>query len=175
MISSLLIVNVGELTNHHWKLFCGYSLIRGPADVAHLTRQPVTPIGVDKNPIEPAVNLAKSAPLPEPRGFRDERIRLLAGICREMQVLTGDNPFFVSTRKVGEILGVHWTQAGRWLRILEKPLQVIHLAPGEVRKRGGIRCPRYYYGPPTRAAKKVSIAKPLAICDGSLVIPEKAA
>jgi hypothetical protein len=132
-------------------------------------------MGLDENPIEVAISRAKAAPLPELPGLSDEPIRLLAGICREMQVLTGDNPFFVPTRKVGEILGVHWAKAARWLRILEKPLEVIHLAPGEVRKRGGIRCPRYYYGSPSRAAKKVSIAEPLAICDRSLVIPEKAA
>jgi hypothetical protein len=109
------------------------------------------------------------------QGFTDQRIRLLVAICREMQQVTGANPFFLPTSKLGEILGVHWTQIGRWLRILEKPLQMVHLAPGEVRERGGIRCPRYYYGRPSRAAKKVSIAEPLAICDGSFVVLEKAA
>jgi hypothetical protein len=49
--------------------------------------------------------------LPELPGFTDERIRLLAAICREMQVLTADNPFFLPTRKLGEILRVHYTQA----------------------------------------------------------------
>jgi hypothetical protein len=100
--------------------------------------------GIDENPIEVAISRAKAAPLPDLPGISDERIRLLAAICREMQVLTGDKPFFVSTRKVGEIFGVHWTQAGCWLRILERPLKVIHLAPGEVRKRGGSRSPRYH-------------------------------
>jgi hypothetical protein len=132
-------------------------------------------IGLDENPIELAISRAKAAPLPEVQGFTDERIRLLVAICREMQLVTGSNPFFLPTRKLGQVLGAHWTQVGRWLRVLEKPLQVIHLAPGETRRRGGSRCPRYYYGPPSRAAKKVSIAEPLAICDGSLVIPEKAA
>lgn len=109
-------------------------------------------IGLDENPIEVAVSRARSAPLPQVRGFSDERIRLLAAICREMQLLTGSNPFFLPTRKLGEVLGAHWTEVGRWLRILEKPLQVIHLAPGEVRKRGGNRSPRYYYGPPLQVS-----------------------
>jgi DNA-binding transcriptional ArsR family regulator len=106
-------------------------------------------MGLDENPIEVAVSRAKAAPLPQVRGFTDERIRLLAAICREMQELTKDNPFFLPTRKLGEILGVHWTQVARWLRALEA-LGIIHLAPGEVRRRGGSRSPRYHYGPPTR-------------------------
>jgi hypothetical protein len=104
-------------------------------------------IGLDENPIELAVNRARSAPLPELRGFTDERIRLLAAVCREIQQITGTNPFFLPTRKLGEILGVHFTQVARWLRILAEPLQIIHLAPGEVRKRDRNRSPRYFYGP----------------------------
>ena len=106
-------------------------------------------IGLDENPIELAVSRAKAAPLPQVRGFTDERIRLLVAICREMQQITGANPFFLPTRKLGEILGVHYTQVARWLRALEV-LRIIHLAPGEVRRRGGNRSPRYHYGAPTR-------------------------
>jgi len=95
--------------------------------------------------IELAVGRAKAAPLPEVEGFTDERIRLLVAICREMQEITGAEPFFLPTRTLGEILGVHYSHVARWLRALEV-LQIIHLAPGEVRRRGGNRCPRYYYG-----------------------------
>jgi hypothetical protein len=102
-------------------------------------------IGLDENPIEVAVCRAKAAPLPQVQGFTDERIRLLAAICREIQGVTGANPFFLPTRKLGEILRVDCTQAARWLRALEV-LKIIHLAPGEVRKRGGNRSPRYRYG-----------------------------
>jgi hypothetical protein len=114
-------------------------------DACHYAR-----IGLDQNPIELAVSRARSGPLPQVAGFTDERIRLLVAICREMQQITGANPFFLPTRKLGEILGAHFTQVARWLRILERPLQVIHLASGEVRLPGGSRSPRYYYGPPTR-------------------------
>jgi hypothetical protein len=105
-------------------------------------------IGLDANPIELALSRAKAAPLPQLQGFTDERIRLLAAICREMQVLIGDNSFFLPTRKLGDILGVHWTLAARWLRALEV-LDIAYLAPGEVRRRGGNRSPRYNYGPST--------------------------
>jgi hypothetical protein len=103
-------------------------------------------IGLDENPIELAVSRATRAPLPEVPGFTGERIRRLAAICREMQLVTGGNPFFLPTRKLGEVLGVHWTQVGHWLRALEC-LQFIRLAPGEVRKRGGNRSPRYLCEP----------------------------
>ena len=107
-------------------------------------------MGLDENPIEVAVSRAKAAPLPQVRGFTDERIRLLAAICREIQEITGAAPFFLPTRKLGEILGACHTQVARWLRILERPLQVIHLASGEIRRRGGNRSPRYRYGQPTQ-------------------------
>jgi hypothetical protein len=131
-------------------------------------------IGLDQDPVELALNRARTMPLPEVAGFSDKRVRLLAAICREMQRLLGDSSFFLPTRKLGQLLGAHWSTVARWLVNLEV-LGVIRLAPGEVRKRGGIRCPRYYYGPPSQVTKKVSITEPLAICDGSLVIPEKAA
>jgi hypothetical protein len=130
-------------------------------------------IGVDENPLELALNRARSAPLPELAGFTDERIRLLGAICRELQILTKEHPFFIPTRKIGEILDVHWTIAARWLRALET-LGIIRLSPGEVRRRGGNHCPRYHCDL-SRSTQGLTIAKPSAICDGSLVIPEKAA
>src|SRR6266542_2038618 len=68
-------------------------------------------IGLDENPIEVAVSRAKAAPLPQVQGFTGESIRLLAAICREIQKITAPNPFFLPTRKLGEILGVDYTQA----------------------------------------------------------------
>jgi hypothetical protein len=103
-------------------------------------------IGLGENPIETAASRAKAAALPAVPGFTDQRIRLLVAICRELQKITRGSPFFLPTRKLSEILDVHWTQVARWLRALEA-LSMIHLAPGEVRKRGGSRSPRYCYGP----------------------------
>jgi hypothetical protein len=131
-------------------------------------------IGLDENPIEVAVSRAKNPPLPQVQGFTDERITLLAAICREMQVLVSPNSFFLPTRKLGEILGVHWTQAGRWLRALEV-LNIIHLAPGEVRRRGGTRSPRYHYGPPLQSSKRLVIATALSLPESSALSTEQAA
>ena len=102
-------------------------------------------IGLDENPIDLAVSRAKSAPLPEVQGFTGERVRLLAAVCREMHGITGGRPFFLPTRKLGEMLGVHFSLIARSLRALEV-LGIIHLAPGEGRKCGGNRSPRYHYG-----------------------------
>jgi len=62
-----------------------------------------------------------------------------------MQRVVGDNPFFLPTRKLGQLLGAHWASVARWLMALDT-LGVIRLAAGEVRKRGGGRSPRYHYG-----------------------------
>jgi len=102
-------------------------------------------IGLDENPIELALNRARAIPLPNVTGFPDDRVRLLAGICREMQRLVGNHSFFLPTRKLGQLLGAHWSTVARWLTSLET-LGEIRLAPGEVRRRGGNRSPRYHYG-----------------------------
>jgi hypothetical protein len=127
-------------------------------------------IGLDQNPIEVAVSRAKAAPLTQVHNFTDERIRLLVAICHEMQVLTGGNPFFLPTRKLGEVLGAHWTVVAHWLRILEKPLQVIHLAPGEVRKPGGSRSPRYHYGKRVRETEALFITTPQTSSQAALLM-----
>jgi hypothetical protein len=111
-------------------------------------------------------------PLPEVTGFSDERVRLLAAICYEMQRLVGVNSFFLPTRKLGRLLGAHWSSVARWLVALDT-LGVIHLAPGEVRSRGGNRCPRYHYGKPvqqtpaTAVAKSVTSMKPVRLENAS--------
>jgi hypothetical protein len=125
-------------------------------------------MGLEENPLEIALFRAKSAPLPQLQGFTDERIRLLAAICRELQELTGNNPFFLPTRKLGEMLGVHWTLAGRCLRALEV-LEVIHLAPGELRRCGGTRSPRYYYGAGAQKTDAVIVTPMLLPSESALL------
>jgi hypothetical protein len=51
---------------------------------------------------------------------------------------------------------VHWTRVGRWLRALEA-LKIIHLAPGETRKRGGNRSPRYLCRPPSQVMRDTCV------------------
>src|SRR5262249_32839492 len=114
-------------------------------------------LGLNQDPIELALNRARTMPLPEVAGFTDERIRLLAAICREMQRLVGNSSFFLPTRKLGQLLGAHWSSVARWLVNLEV-LGAIRLAPGEVQKRGGNRCPRYHYCPHLPKTNALSLA-----------------
>ncbi|NNC24222.1 hypothetical protein HKX42_10300 [Salinisphaera sp. USBA-960] len=39
----------------------------------------------------------------------------LAKVCRRLQNHSGDEPFYLSARKAGELLGIHWTNAARQL------------------------------------------------------------
>jgi hypothetical protein len=126
-------------------------------------------IGLDHDPLQVAFSRAKAARLPDVRGFTDERVRLLAAICQELHTIMGDSPFFLPTRKVGEMLGAHHTLVARALRALEF-LQIIHLAPGEVRRRGSKRSPRYLYGPRVQEAESLpvgaTITSPVACLAG---------
>jgi len=111
--------------------------------------------GLDEDPIQVAYSRTRAVPLPVVAGFTDERVRVLAAICGEMHRLVGGNSFFLPTRKLGQLIGADWSSVARWLVGLET-LGVIHLAPGEVRRRGGSRSPHYRYGP--RAPKTEALA-----------------
>jgi hypothetical protein len=102
-------------------------------------------IGLGEDPIPVALDRARRRPLPEVVGFGDERVKLLAGICRQLHEMMGGSSFFLPTRKLGELLDAHWATVARWLINLDV-LGVIHLAPGETRRPGATRSPRYLYG-----------------------------
>jgi hypothetical protein len=106
--------------------------------------------------IELAVSRAKAAPLPNVEGFKDEKIRLLAAICREMQEITDAEPFFLPARLLGKILGVHYSSVARWLRVL-RVLQLIYPADSP----SGNRCPRYYYRKPVQEPGVGAVTPPL--------------
>jgi hypothetical protein len=112
--------------------------------------------GLDQNPLELAIYRARSVPLPVVTGYNDERVRLLAAICREMHQLVGGNVFYVPTREAGRLLGAHWVSVARWLVAFEA-LGLIQLAPGEVRKPGLKRSPRYLYGPRVQEAESLPV------------------
>jgi response regulator of citrate/malate metabolism len=45
---------------------------------------------------------------------------LLASVCRALQKMMGDKPFFLSTRKAGQLLNMSHEQACRYLAVLEQ-------------------------------------------------------
>jgi hypothetical protein len=45
-------------------------------------------------------------------------LRLLVGLCAELQRLAGDRPFFLGCRDAGRLLGVPFQRAAKWIRRL---------------------------------------------------------
>lgn len=62
---------------------------------------------------------ALSAPLPvEGERYGSDELRLLVKVCRELQRLAGDAPFFLAVRMAGELIGCGHTRASELLRVL---------------------------------------------------------
>lgn len=57
-------------------------------------------------------------------------IRVLASLCRELQRCSENEPFFLSCRKAGELLGVDHTTANRWFFLLENDKVIETTAKG---------------------------------------------
>lgn len=49
----------------------------------------------------------------------DERVCVLAAVCRELGKLRDNGEFYIATRTAGKLLGVSHTQISRWLFLLE--------------------------------------------------------
>lgn len=52
------------------------------------------------------------------RDYDDQVLRLLVALCRELQCVWGDEPFFLSCRTAGELLHIDHRVAARWLKVL---------------------------------------------------------
>jgi hypothetical protein len=104
--------------------------------------------GLRDDVLQMACVLAKQSQLPVIKLFEDdERVGLLAAMCMQLHVLRKGEPFYLPTRKVAALVGFgeDWHAVASYLRIFEHDFRYIALAPGEVRKRGGHRAPRYVY------------------------------
>jgi hypothetical protein len=61
----------------------------------------------------------RASPLPPAAAaYHLEPLRLLVGLCRELQRLAGDRPFFLGCRDAGMLLGIPFQVAARYLRRL---------------------------------------------------------
>lgn len=58
--------------------------------------------------------------LPEIVGFQQTEQRQLIALCAALQWFHGSEPFFLSARKAGEIVGVSRSTANRWMRDLQE-------------------------------------------------------
>ena len=50
--------------------------------------------------------------------FEQQQLRLLVGLCRELTLTAAPNPFFLSCRTAGNLVGVDYSTASRWLFLL---------------------------------------------------------
>ncbi len=100
-----------------------------------------------ESPMEQAF---KQAALQEPpriaveRYPENRRLQVLVGICRDLQRRGGREPWFLSCRTAGSLLGVTHTEASRWLFLLEADgiLEVVEKGGGRQTAR---RATRYRY------------------------------
>ena len=84
----------------------------------------------------------RSDPPAEVSHYERTEVHLLASICRELQRAAGDDPFFLSCRKAGELIDSEYQRANRWLRAFEEEglLEVVHRGV-----QGGRKANRYRY------------------------------
>ena len=82
-----------SLGHYHTEFLVSYRKVRFPKG--------------ETNILDLAVKSARTnPPPPEAAKFQDNQITLLISVLRELQLLHGNNPFFLSCRKAAELLGV---------------------------------------------------------------------
>lgn len=94
--------------------------------------------------VEEALEKAKNQPPPpEAKDFDDEKMVLLLSLCRELQILSDAQPFFLSCRKAAALIGHDsYKTVSRWLTGF-KTLKLL-----EVARKGGPhsnKATRYFY------------------------------
>ena len=90
-----------------------------------------------------ALEWARIAELPEEAyRYEQEPLRQLVSLCRELQRVSGEFPFFLSCRTVERFLGVGFKTANRWLFLLveEGVLEIVRKG-----SMVGRRASRYRY------------------------------
>ncbi|NLE37138.1 MAG: bifunctional DNA primase/polymerase [Pirellulaceae bacterium] len=98
-------------------------------------------------PMARLLELAKSAPLPTAAmGYEQESLRLLVALCRELQGVSGDNPFFLSCRTAAELLELTTSKglpdhikAWRWLFLLVQDRVLTEVEKGDIKGRRATR------------------------------------
>ena len=72
-----------------------------------------------KGPLRERMAAATREPLPAAaQQYPEPKVKLLVGLCQELQRHAGTAPFYLTVRAVGELFGVHHGTAARWLKAL---------------------------------------------------------
>ena len=85
------------------------------------------------NLMEDAMKRAKKNPIPD-LPYEQEALRDLVALCRELQEIVGTQPFWLSVRTAGRLLGVYPMQASRWLFLLEADGWIETVTKGDRRR-----------------------------------------
>jgi hypothetical protein len=79
---------------------------------------------------------ALDGPMPKvAEQYEDGPIRRLVALCHQLDREAGGKAFFLSCRMAGELLGVHYVQANRWLFLLDHDKVVKQLNKGDPARR----------------------------------------
>ena len=94
-------------------------------------------------PMSVIVMKAMEAKLPKvAENYEQGSLRLLVAVCRELQRASGEEPFFLSTRIAGKVLGVSHVTASFWLRGLQHDGILQLVSKGS---QSGRKASRYQY------------------------------
>ncbi|MEK6676763.1 MAG: hypothetical protein AABZ47_14060 [Planctomycetota bacterium] len=94
-----------------------------------------------KGPLVDCLSRARAAPLPTaPSRYEDTSLRLLVALCAELQRSSGNNPFFLSCRSLGDLLRIDRMTALRRLHLLVHDGILVVAQPGTTK-----RATRYHY------------------------------
>ena len=96
----------------------------------------------DELSVEAVAEQAREIEVAEARKYEEPKLRHLAAICHQLQVLQGAQPFFLSCRTAANLIDVTHQEAHRWLRGL-----VLDGLLKEVEKgiAGGTRATRFRF------------------------------
>ena len=96
-----------------------------------------------EDPVTLIFERAKQAPMPAAASRYDSpEVRLLVALCRELQRVSGEAPFFLACRTAGKLFGVDYTTASRWFFLLRNDGLLEEVEKGSLIKR---RASRYRY------------------------------
>lgn len=99
-----------------------------------------TPYGSVLDRILGEIDMTEKAPESLVSLGYDDKALLLCRICKQLQANAGEGPFFISVRQAGELIGLHFTDAGKVLYALVAD-DVLEL----VKKGAGKAASRYRY------------------------------
>jgi hypothetical protein len=114
-------------------------------DFLHAWPKVIFPKG--NEPLIAILKRAKSLPSPAvAQNYEGDGLRLLVAICRELQIASGEKPFYLACRTAARLLGLEsengYVKAWRWLSLLVHDGVIDEVERGE---RGKRRASRYRY------------------------------